>query len=75
MKDDLISDELLKAMEASMFAIIVLSPNYASSTWCLDELCKIHIVADFYGVRHQKGTIEESQKVLLILVGTPKIRN
>ena len=32
---------LLKAIEDSLFAIVVLSKNYASSTWCLDELVKI----------------------------------
>ncbi|XP_030933511.1 TMV resistance protein N-like isoform X2 [Quercus lobata] len=36
-----ISAELLKAIESSRISIIILSINYASSTWCLDELVKI----------------------------------
>ncbi|XP_030946035.1 TMV resistance protein N-like [Quercus lobata] len=36
-----ISIELLKAIESSTISIIIFSKNYASSTWCLDELVKI----------------------------------
>ncbi|XP_050242209.1 disease resistance protein RUN1-like [Quercus robur] len=36
-----ISKELLITIELSMISIVVLSENYASSTWCLDELVKI----------------------------------
>ena len=36
-----ISTELLEAIESSRISIIVFSKNYASSTWCLDELLKI----------------------------------
>ena len=36
-----ISTKLLKTIENSMMSIIVFSENYASSTWCLDELAKI----------------------------------
>ena len=36
-----ISSELLTAIKESKFAIIVLSKNYAFSTWCLNELAQI----------------------------------
>lgn len=46
MDDDLprgeeISAQLLEAIECSRILIIILSENYASSTWCLNELVKI----------------------------------
>ncbi|KAB1226184.1 TMV resistance protein N [Morella rubra] len=40
-KGDDISPTLLKAIEESKISIILLSKNYASSTWCLEELTKI----------------------------------
>ena len=45
-KKDLREENLLllsssKQLEKSQFAIIILSKNYASSKWCLDELAKI----------------------------------
>ncbi|CAI9282564.1 unnamed protein product [Lactuca saligna] len=36
-----ISDELIGSIKDSKFYIIVFSKNYASSSWCLDELVKI----------------------------------
>ncbi|KAI3500075.1 hypothetical protein L1887_35891 [Cichorium endivia] len=36
-----ISDELIESIEDSKFYIIVFSKNYASSSWCLDELVEI----------------------------------
>ncbi|AET00455.1 TIR-like domain protein TSDC protein [Medicago truncatula] len=38
---DQISPTLLNSIEAARLSIVVLSENYASSTWCLDELVKI----------------------------------
>ncbi|CAI9303588.1 unnamed protein product [Lactuca saligna] len=40
-KGNRINDELMESIEASKYFIIVFSKNYASSSWCLDELVKI----------------------------------
>lgn len=66
----MISVELMKAIEESMFVLIILSSNYASSTWCLDELqkiveCKKEVFPIFHGVdpsdvRHQRGSFAKA---------------
>ncbi|XP_042962115.1 disease resistance protein RPV1-like [Carya illinoinensis] len=67
-----ISPALLKAIEESKISIVVFSKNYASSTWCLDELVKIidckeskqqEVLPVFYKVepstvRHQINSFE-----------------
>ncbi|RDX57694.1 TMV resistance protein N, partial [Mucuna pruriens] len=65
MRGDSISSSLVKAIQSSIISIIVLSQNYASSKWCLDELVHIMenrrpVIPVFYyvdpsDVRHQKG--------------------
>jgi hypothetical protein len=69
-----ISPTLVKAIEESEISIIVLSKNYASSRWCLDELMKIlecrktrgqHILPLFYHVdpsevRNQTNSVGEA---------------
>ncbi|KAL5554576.1 hypothetical protein UlMin_041977 [Ulmus minor] len=69
-KGDEISGALPKAIEESTISIIIFSENYASSTWCLDELVQILkcreengqiVLPIFYGVdpshiRKQEGS-------------------
>ncbi|XP_059429072.1 disease resistance protein RPV1-like [Corylus avellana] len=69
-----VSDELLKAIQESMYGIAVISTNYASSRWCLIELAKmvkcmtdtgLIILPIFYHVdpshvRNQTGSFAEA---------------
>ncbi|KAK1418526.1 hypothetical protein QVD17_27671 [Tagetes erecta] len=40
-KGEMINDQLIRSIQESRFYIIVFSKNYASSSWCLNELVKI----------------------------------
>ncbi|KAI3498360.1 hypothetical protein L1887_34133 [Cichorium endivia] len=41
LRGSMIGDELLRSIRDSKFIIIVFSKNYASSSWCLNELVEI----------------------------------
>nr|AXU93536.1 RPP4/RPP5-like protein [Arabidopsis thaliana] len=38
----IIADELISAIREARISIVIFSENYASSTWCLNELVEIH---------------------------------
>ncbi|XP_004289273.1 PREDICTED: TMV resistance protein N-like [Fragaria vesca subsp. vesca] len=72
-KGEALSPVILTAIEESRFAFVVLSVNYAWSTWCLDELLKIlecmeariTVLPVFYDVdpsdvRQQTGSFAEA---------------
>ncbi|GMY26121.1 TMV resistance protein N-like [Fagus crenata] len=68
-REDVITSSLLEAIEDSAVSIVIISPSYASSKWCLEELSKIcecqrFILPVFYrvdpsDVRRQRGPFEE----------------
>ncbi|KAK9269411.1 hypothetical protein L1049_001184 [Liquidambar formosana] len=69
-----IKSELLEAIEGSRFLVIVFSPNYAASRWCLEELVHIlkcsdtmaHVVLPIFykvdpsDVRNKRGSYAEA---------------
>ncbi|KAM5586658.1 hypothetical protein ABKV19_005541 [Rosa sericea] len=71
-RGDEISPALLEAIRESKLSVIIFSKNYASSTWCLDELAHIlecrdkqFVIPIFYGVdpsdvRKQSGSYADA---------------
>ena len=73
-RGEIISPALVRAIESSIISVIVLSENYATSRWCLEELVKIlecmktrgqTVLPIFYNVdpsdvRNQRGKFGEA---------------
>ncbi|KAJ0886123.1 putative TIR domain, P-loop containing nucleoside triphosphate hydrolase [Helianthus annuus] len=66
-KGERISDELIRCIEDSRFHIIVFSKNYASSSWCLDEL--VHII------ENQEKMVQQSAYPIFYDVEPTEVRN
>nr|AXU93577.1 RPP4/RPP5-like protein [Arabidopsis thaliana] len=58
-RSSIIADELISAIREARISIVIFSENYASSTWCLNELVDVHkcyekgdqmVIPVFYGV-------------------------
>ncbi|XP_048429867.1 disease resistance protein Roq1-like [Pyrus x bretschneideri] len=48
-RGDKIAPNLLEAIEKSKLPVVIFSKNYASSTWCLEELAHVLECKDRYG--------------------------
>ncbi|KAI9095416.1 hypothetical protein K1719_026450 [Acacia pycnantha] len=74
-RGEVISDQLLQAIDDSPVSLVVLSEGYASSSWCLDELQRIlksrktygrEVIPIFYkidpsDVRHHRGSFDPAR--------------
>lgn len=82
-RGDKIAPSLLEAIEDSAASIVIFSPRYADSRWCLEELAKIWecrrlILPVFYevtpsDVRRQRGHYEEHFRIHEQMFGNDKV--
>lgn len=82
-KGDEISDSLLEAIDDSAAAIAIISPNYASSRWCLEELAHafesrrlvlpVFFQVDPSDVRRQEGPFKKDIEGLERRFGVEKV--
>lgn len=84
-----ISSELVKAIKDSKICLVIISPNFASSTWCLDELSEMlpsrnraSMVQNINGIPKTCGEVcldnrEEVEKLMPTLgaAATPNARD
>ncbi|KAL2559604.1 transmembrane receptor [Forsythia ovata] len=83
-RGDEIAPSLLEAIEDSAAAVVVISPKYASSRWCLEELARIcelrklvlpvFFRVDPSDVRRQKGPFEKDVESLEEKCGVKKVK-
>lgn len=65
---DNIAQSIVHAIRTSSVHIVILSPNYANSEWCLDELNLMittgaRIIPVFWGVRPSEVRMEDNNGV------------
>ncbi|CAI9768033.1 unnamed protein product [Fraxinus pennsylvanica] len=83
-RGDQIAPSLLEAIEDSAAAVVVISPNYASSRWCLEELARIcesrklvlpvFFEVDPSDVRRQRGPFKEGIESLEAKCGVEEVK-
>ncbi|VVA38978.1 PREDICTED: CDPK-related [Prunus dulcis] len=72
-----IAPALFEAIEASKLSAIIFSKNYASSTWCLDELSSCFLAVreelEKHGLKHLRNVLREILNEKDLTIDTPSI--